>query len=193
MKELITYLIVTIGLIVAAFVVFRVFVRNDYKRKGRLSPFSCFLQFFLFFLHALSSYVYIDPYFTKIDAQSPYFIPAVTCIAIGLVLLVISMIQLGLGDTVGTRMSGLRQSGLYRYTRNPGLVASIPLYIGFVLLWPAWTGIIWIGVLWVMFYIMVLTEEEHLKNIFGDEYESYCKKTPRFIGLRKKNTRCQNY
>ncbi len=181
------HLIVTVGLLAAAFIILRVFVRNGYKKSGRLTPFPSFLQLLLFLLHALSSYVYMDPYFSRIDSNSPLFIPAIICIIIGLALLLPAMSRLGFGDTIGLKADSLRQTGLYQYTRNPQIVASAPLYTGFLLLWPSWTGLVWLGVLFVILHIMVLTEEEHLKNLFGEEYDRYCKKVPRYAGFIRKN------
>jgi protein-S-isoprenylcysteine O-methyltransferase Ste14 len=33
---------------------------------------------------------------------------------------------------------------------------------------------------------MVLTEEEHLRNVFGDEYDQYSQATPRYLRIDKK-------
>jgi protein-S-isoprenylcysteine O-methyltransferase Ste14 len=169
-----------------------VIVRHEYQHKSKLSIWGCLLQFALFFLHALSAYFFFDPDFSKIDLKNPTFIPAMICIMPGLVLVALSLIQLGVSDSIGVKVSGLRQKGIYRYSRNPGIVASVPLYSGFVLLWPSWAGIIWLIDLWIMLHMMVLTEEEHLVHIFGDEYKQYCNRTPRYLGWVNKNVKHGN-
>lgn len=42
--QLFLYLISAVLLVVGALVVFRICVRRDYRRKGRLTPFSGFLE-----------------------------------------------------------------------------------------------------------------------------------------------------
>jgi len=184
--ELVVYAITAVLLLVAGYVVFRFFVHRDYRNRGRLSPLSSFLQLLLFFLHGMSAYVYMDVTFRRIRTDSPLFIPAMVCIVVGLVLMLIAMSRLGAGQVFGVKVTGLRQSGLYRYTRNPQIVFGLPIYIGFAMLWPAWTGLVWLGLLWVLLHMMVLTEEEHLRRAFGEEYDRYRAKTPRYLGFRKR-------
>jgi len=177
--ELITALL----LLLAAFITFRVFVRRDYRKKGRLTPFSSFLQLLLFFLHAMSSYVYLGS--AQVGKDSPFFVLAILLMAAGLVLTGIAMANLGVGDVIGVKVAGLKTSGFYRYTRNPQIIICSLFYIGCAILWPSWTGLFWLGLLWVMLHMMVLTEEEHLRRKFGEEYRRYCEKTPRYFGFRK--------
>lgn len=186
MSELVTYPVTAILLLVAAGVIFRIFVRRDYLNKGRLGPLASFLQLLLFMLHALSAYVYMDIRFRNISTDNPLLIPGIICMILGLGFLLINMTGLGIGQSFGVSVTGLRQTGMYRYTRNPQIVFSSLLYIGGAMVWPAWGGLIWLGLLAVLLHVMVLTEEEHLRKEFGEEYERYCERTPRYIGLPRK-------
>ena len=176
-------LITGLFLLLAAFVTFRVFVRRDYRTRGRLTTFSSLLQMLLFFLHGFSSYVYLDS--GQVGKDSPSFVLAVLLMVAGLVLTGIAMTSLGMGDVVGLKVAGLKTSGFYRYTRNPQIVTGSLFYIGYAILWPSWTGLAWLGLLWIMLHVMVVTEEDHLRRTFGEEYECYCDMTPRYLGLRK--------
>ncbi len=109
-------------LLAAAFLVFRVLVRRDYQRRGRLTLFSAVLQWVIFGLW----YV-----FAFYDAPSGWPPPGVNLVitviglilaALGLTTLLIIMITFGLRRTSGVKVNGLVQSGLYRWTRNPQLV-----------------------------------------------------------------------
>ena len=181
--ELAVKLITALLLLLAAFVTFRIFVRRDYRKKGRLTPFSSFLQLLLFFLHGLSSYVYLGS--SQAGRDSPFFVLAILLMVAGVVLLAVAMTSLGMGDVVGLKVAGLKMSGFYRYTRNPQIVTGSLFYIGYAILWPSWTGLAWLGLLWIMLHVMVVTEEDHLRRTFGEEYECYCDMTPRYLGLRK--------
>ncbi len=35
----------------------------------------------------------------------------------------------------------------------------------------------------VLSHLMILTEEEHLRHVFGEVYERYCERVPRYIPL----------
>ena len=176
-------LIAALLLLLAAFVTFRIFVRRDYRKRGRLSLFSSFLQLLLFFLHGLSAYVYVGS--SQVDGDSPFFILAIILMVTGVALLAFVMITLGMGDVVGLKVAGLKTSGPYRHTRNPQIITGSFFYIGYAILWPSWTGLVWVGLFWIMLHIMVLTEEEHLRRAFGEEYKHYYQKTPRYLGFRK--------
>lgn len=180
---LIVKLITALLLLLAAFITFRVFVRRDYRKRGRLSLFSSFLQLLLFFLHGLSAYVYVGS--SQVGGDSPFFILAIILMVTGVALLAFVMITLGMGDVVGLKVAGLKTSGFYRYTRNPQIVTGSLFYIGYAVLWPSWTALVWLGLFWIMLHIMVLTEEEHLRRTFGEDYVRYCDKTPRYFGFRK--------
>jgi protein-S-isoprenylcysteine O-methyltransferase Ste14 len=54
---------------------------------------------------------------------------------------------------------------------------------GIALLWPSWYALGWVILWMVMFHLMVLSEEEHLRNIYGEEYHQYCEKVPRYLSL----------
>ncbi len=78
--------------------------------------------------------------------------------------------------------TSLVTGGLYRYTRNP-------MYLGFALLLAA--GSLALGNLAALvipvLFVMVMTEgqikleERILRNLFGRQYENYCRQTRRWI------------
>jgi protein-S-isoprenylcysteine O-methyltransferase Ste14 len=106
--------------------------------------------------------------------------------AIGLVATLAAMGRLSWRDTIGRSVAALRQSGIYRFTRNPQLVAYFVFLSGYVLLWPSLLGLAWLGLYGFIAHVMVLTEEPHLRRVFGAEYETYRRRTPRYIGWPKR-------
>ncbi len=184
MDSFFTYFIISLLLLISTVIIFRLVVRRDYRQKGRLTPFSTFLEVFAFFLHGSSSYVFLDSNFSHIDKSNPIFIIAILCIVVGAVFTALGMVKLGIIKTLGLKVPSLQQSGLYRYTRNPQIVFYVVLIIGYAMLWPSWSGFAWVALGLIICHIMVITEEEHLLTIFGREYENYCSKTPRYIGYR---------
>jgi len=75
----------------------------------------------------------------------------------------------------------LKTTGFYKLTRNPQIVLSFPMVLGIALRWPSWYALGWMLLFVAMIHMMVITEEEHLRDVFGEEYVRYCKKVPRYL------------
>jgi protein-S-isoprenylcysteine O-methyltransferase Ste14 len=72
--------------------------------------------------------------------------------------------------------------GLYRFVRNPMYVAVTALIFGQALLLGQTSLLIYGAVVWLAFHIFVLAyEEPTLLRTYGDEYESYRRRVPRWI------------
>jgi len=73
-------------------------------------------------------------------------------------------------------------NGLYRYTRNPIYLGSLLIVLGFI----AWSGSRLV-ILYFLFFtlayniLIIFIEEPILRNMFGAEYEEYCKHVPRWL------------
>ncbi len=104
-------------------------------------------------------------------------------IAAGLIMLLTTMGRFGVKRAVGQETSGLSCAGMYRRSRNPQLVFYGIAVVGYALLWPSWTGAIWVVLYAALAQMMVRTEEAHLKRAYGPEYVEYCTRTPRYIDL----------
>lgn len=178
------YFAVTVFLITTTFVVFRLIVKRGYQQKGKLTPITTFAQLLIFFLHALSSYTFIETQGPQLIKDSITEIIGITLMIIGGGFILLGMINLGIRKSFGMKAQGLKQTGFYKYSRNPQIVFYILFLTGYALIYPSWTGLTWVGILLVMCQIMVITEEEHLLRTFENEYKEYCYKTPRYIGIK---------
>lgn len=71
--------------------------------------------------------------------------------------------------------------GPYSLTRNPMYLGSFSIGLGFVMIaWPWWMIPVFVLVFYLRFNRTTSKEEQELKKIFGDKYDDYCKKIPRF-------------
>jgi protein-S-isoprenylcysteine O-methyltransferase Ste14 len=114
--------------------------------------------------------------------------PLLRCVAIvlivaGFALGLMAMASLGFRRSFGQEVNVLKQSGVYALSRNPQIVLFSPLIVGVALRWPSWYALGWVVLFAAMIHLMVLTEEEHLRGIFGEEYVRYCKRVPRYLGF----------
>lgn len=76
----------------------------------------------------------------------------------------------------------LMQTGLFRWSRNPITLGLHLTILGLVLIFMLWY--LWIG--WILyllyFHFKIRIEEKELRNRYGEDYQNYFKKTPRYIG-----------
>ena len=183
---LLRYLVAAFILILFSFITFRVIVRNDYSKKGRLTFVSYSLEVLIFALHANFMYLFLPvkwPNIPPIPENVVVRIMSIIFIIIGFLIVAISMSGLGYGRTMGHDKKILKTNGLYKYSRNPQLIGYGIIIIAFVLLYLSWFSIGWFILYLVISYFMIKTEEEFLTNNYGEEYQKYCSDIPRLIKL----------
>ena len=178
-------------LVVTALIVFRILVRRDYRRKGRLTPLSGFLELAIWGLYMGFPYLYNPAEWAwfwsrDVPVSTPIRIAGVTCIVVGLAWAFATMFWFGLRRAFGLRVDALIQSGPYRVSRNPQIVGGCLLVVGSAALWPSWYAVGWVALYGVVAHLMVLAEEEHLHRVYGEEYVGYCERVPRYLGLRRR-------
>jgi protein-S-isoprenylcysteine O-methyltransferase Ste14 len=141
---LLRYLVAAFILILFSFITFRVIVRNDYSKKGRLTFVSTSLEFLIFALHANFMYLFLPvkwPNIPSIPENVILRIISIVFIIIGFLIVAISMSGLGYNRTMGQDKKLLKTNGLYKYSRNPQLVGYGMILIAFVLLYLSWFSI----------------------------------------------------
>ncbi|MEJ2476195.1 MAG: isoprenylcysteine carboxylmethyltransferase family protein, partial [Desulfobacterales bacterium] len=72
-------------------------------------------------------------------------------------------------------------TGLYKYVRNPLYIAGMLVLLGETLLFLSKGIFIYTLIIFGVFNIHVLMEENHLEDTFGKKYEQYRKDVPRWI------------
>jgi len=169
----------------ATLIVFRAFVRHDYLTRGRLTPFSTVLEWVVFFAWGWFTWVDWPRAFPPADVSSLVATLGWIGLAVGMSGLFLGIAYLGFTRSNGLAVDVLRRSGPYRLSRNPQVVACTVAVIGYALLWPSWHTLGWVTLYAAMVHTMVLTEEEHLADVFGPAYARYRARVPRYLGLRR--------
>ena len=98
------------------------------------------------------------------------------------------MAWFGLRRAFGLETQEFISTGLYRITRNPQILGGYLLVIGVAVQWPSWYAVVWIVLYGVIGHWMILSEEEHLQKVFGNEYTLYCEQVPRYL-LKSRTSR----
>jgi protein-S-isoprenylcysteine O-methyltransferase Ste14 len=179
------YLATAVLVLAVGYAIFRVLVRRDYLRRGRLSPISTALEYVAIGLWAYHSYINRPADWPAIHVSLPLRIAGWTFFAGGIGLLLLLIGILGIRRSHGRQVTGLRQTGPYGYSRNPQVVIFLVAMIGYGLLWPTWQHAGSVVLIALLVHMMVRTEEEHLQQVFGQEYESYRRRVPRYLGRRR--------
>lgn len=166
-----------------AALVFRVVVRRAYERFGRLRALETALEFAVFVSWGL--FVWADmpggssPLFRHGGARAAGW----GFVVLGLAAWLVVFLHLGVRRSFGQEVSGLRQTGPYRLSRNPQILVVAVAVAGYVLVRPTWHALAWLALYAIVSHLMVLTEEEHLRAVFGEEYARYASRVPRYLRL----------
>jgi protein-S-isoprenylcysteine O-methyltransferase Ste14 len=76
--------------------------------------------------------------------------------------------------------------GLYRFTRNPMYVGVSSIVLGEAIFFKSIAIVVYALVLLLLFHLRVtLYEEPALKRLFGESFDEYCRRVPRWIQFRK--------
>jgi protein-S-isoprenylcysteine O-methyltransferase Ste14 len=182
-----TYAIWAAVLVGSGYWLFRIHIRQEYLRKGKLSFYTSFLELIFFAFHANMFYVFIPVSWGRLPPlpEHPFlYVLSLICIIPGLIILAISMIPLGFNRTMGLKSTGLKRNGLYRVSRNPQVIGYSLLLIGYVLSNLSIYSIFWFILFFINIQWMILSEEEYLTQLYGEEYDEYRRKVPRYLDGR---------
>ncbi len=73
-------------------------------------------------------------------------------------------------------------NGLYRFVRNPMYVGVIAILLGEALLFASTTLLYYAAIVFLGFNLFVLLyEEPTLRRLFGDSFQQYCARVPRWL------------
>ncbi|NLI48756.1 MAG: hypothetical protein GX414_16765 [Acidobacteria bacterium] len=175
-----------VGLILAAYLVFRRVSRRVYERHGRLTRVAACLQF-LVILGVIAFPFLYNPtqwqgfWILETPAGRPLATAGVVVIVLGFIVAFGTLAWFGLRRAFGLGVVGLVRGGPYRLIRNPQIIGGYLLIIGSSLQWPSLYACGWIALWGIVTHWMILTEEEHLRRQFGEEYVRFCREIPRYL------------
>lgn len=110
-------------------------------------------------------------------------VPGLALIAAGVALRLASVRYLGRSArTRQEKAARLLTSGPYAWTRNPIYLATLLIVGGFALLTDHVDYALGlVAAIWIHYSIVVRCEEGKLLELYGDEYESYLRRVPRWV------------
>jgi protein-S-isoprenylcysteine O-methyltransferase Ste14 len=183
------YLLLAFLLLLFAYLVFRRLVRREYRDRGRLGPISSILQLLVFLGYFFFPYLFYLPewaYFWLIDdpVMRPFQLIGLILISLGFIVAFGTMAWFGIGKAFSLKVEGISRQGPYKISRNPQILGGYLLVIGTAVQRPSLYALGWVLIYTLIAHWMILTEEEHLSRLFGEEYQRYCSQVPRYLFRR---------
>ena len=125
----------------------------------------------------LSSHGYLDSGLIS-WAKRPMLVVGIVMIVLGAVIYGSALFMSRIDD--GIRHNRLVTDGIYAWVRNPLYVGCMFICIGISMM----AGNVWLLVLplvfwWLMALMMKRTEEKWLRDLYGREYDDYCRRVNR--------------
>jgi protein-S-isoprenylcysteine O-methyltransferase Ste14 len=90
-------------------------------------------------------------------------------------------IQAGVPELTGSQAAGLLTEGIYSRIRHPRYVETMLWIIGYALFTNYLAVYLAFCLMLPLIHAVVLLEEKELKARFGQAYEEYCRRVPRYI------------
>jgi protein-S-isoprenylcysteine O-methyltransferase Ste14 len=180
------YLALALLLLVFSFAVFRLVVRRDYRKLGRLGSLASLLQLLVFGAYFAFPYLFNPPewpWFWMLSGSSAlaWQIAGLALICIGFLVAFGTMAWFGIRRALGVHLVGLMTRGPYKISRNPQILGGYLLVLGTALQRPSVYSVGWALMFAVIGRWMVVVEEEHLARMYGQQYQAYCRDVPRYL------------
>jgi protein-S-isoprenylcysteine O-methyltransferase Ste14 len=159
----------------------RAFYFGNIDKKDYLIP-----PFALFYFYLVFAAAFNLPSVSKqvfFDSQIISWLGVLLCLA-GLSVFLWSLISFGKSFRVGIdteHSDKLVTTGAFGFSRNPIYVGFAFILLGQFLVFPNWILLLYIGAGVWLFHRQVLREEEHLKRVYGKEFEDYCRRVRRYL------------
>ena len=75
--------------------------------------------------------------------------------------------------------------GVYRFSRNPMYIGEFFVYLGIAMLCISWIFLLVVIDYAALSYVLVKSEEQECINKYGDSFQEYLDRIPRWIGRPK--------
>jgi len=127
---------------------------------------------------------YISEFKWTVAATYPFWILGLIITGLGVLLFIKAMIDMKNSWRVGidkATKSKLITTGAYKFSRNPAFVGFDLMFIGLVITYPNLLTLSIVALNVISLHMLILQEERHLLESFGDHYGEYMKKIPRYF------------
>ena len=132
------------------------------------------------FINALVIILMICSIFLPLKLGTAWFYTGLFIYLLGLIIIAITIVVVA-----STPLGKPFTKGVYRYSRNPGYLAQIIVFVGIGIASASWFYLLLSAILIILTYLLVAIEEHITLDKLGDAYREYMNRTPRWIGIPK--------
>ena len=118
--------------------------------------------------------------FLPLKLGTIWFYAGLTIYLVGLAILLTAFV-----NVATTPMGQLFIKGLYHFSRHPLYLSGLIMNVGVGIASASWVFLLLSVVIMVLMDFQVVSEERGCLETYGDEYQEYLNKTPRWIGIPK--------
>jgi len=118
--------------------------------------------------------------FLPLKLGTLWFYAGLTTYLVGLVIFLTAIVNIAT-----TPLGQPFTNGMYRYSRHPLYFSFSITFVGVGLSSASWVFLLLSVVIIILQSIQVISEERGCLEIYGDEYQEYLNRTPRWIGMPK--------
>jgi len=118
--------------------------------------------------------------FLPLKLGTVWFYAGLTTYLVGLVMFLTAIVNIAT-TTLGQPFT----KGIYRYSRHPMLFSGSVIFVGVSVASASWIFLLLSVVIIVLQTSQAIAEERGCLETYGDEYQEYFNRTPRWIGMPK--------
>ena len=118
--------------------------------------------------------------FLPLKLGTVWFYTGLFIYLLGLIIVTIAIV-----NVASTPLGKPFTKGVYRYSRNPGYLGQIIVFVGIGIASASWFYLLLSAILIVLTYLLVAIEERLTIGKLGNDYREYMDRTPRWIGIPK--------
>ncbi len=168
-------------LLLFSLIVFRIIVRKEYSRKGKLTHVSFLSEILVFALHVHLICIYLPFRLPAMPENTTLRFLSIVLYVLGAIIVCSAIWGLGFARTMGQDSRNLKTDGIYGYSRNPQLLGYGMILLAVAFSHVSWYSLGWYALYLTIAYLMIWTEEEFLRVTHEKEYRLYCAGVPRWI------------
>ena len=118
--------------------------------------------------------------FLPLKLGTAWFYAGLTVYLVGLAIFLTSIVNIST-----TPLGQLFTKGMYRYSRHPMMFSESITFVGVSVASASWIFLLLSVVIIILQTSQVVAEERGCLETYGDEYQEYMNRTPRWIGIPK--------
>jgi len=133
------------------------------------------------FMNVLFYILMIYSVFLPLKLMAVWFYTGLFVYLLGLIILTMTI-----ANVASTPLGKPFTKGVYRYSRNPGYLGQVIVFVGIGIASASWFYLLLSAILIILTYLLIAIEERITLDKLGDAYREYMDRTPRWIGLPKR-------